>query len=347
MDHIEVKAETIDQAKQKLLSQIPDGFFINYMGEYQSIDLTNYASSDTVEHAFEIARNEIEDDVFNMKEIVEREPHTDHLSVNAFTEQEAAKLALDNCESSDVDVVNISKTEKGSNGFLGFGKKQHTFSLELFYKAKVEIGYSTYAEVEAYLTDDKDAITESFIRFVTENNYEAVNHLLSRGVDKDTRDSNGATVLILSAFKGYREMSSLLIEKGIDINATDNNGFNALIVACESENLDLDLIQKLIDIGIDLNVASNGGATALMTAAKMGYLDAVELLAEKGADLNARNFEHNITPLIWAADNGHGQVVKFLLDKGADPNIKSNNGYTAAAIAQENGLYSIVNLFNN
>lgn len=60
------------------------------------------------------------------------------------------------------------------------------------------------------------------------------------------------------------------------------------------------------------------GWTELHEAAKRGYLDAVRLLLEQGADPNAREPGDNTTPLHWAAALGHVHVVRALLDAGAD-----------------------------
>ena len=52
--------------------------------------------------------------------------------------------------------------------------------------------------------------------------------------------------------------------------------------------------------------------TALMSAANMGYDQIVELLLEKGADVNATDC-HGNTALMHAAENGHLKIVELLL----------------------------------
>ena len=51
--------------------------------------------------------------------------------------------------------------------------------------------------------------------------------------------------------------------------------------------------------------------TPLHAAALTGQTEAVELLIDKGADLNAEN-ENGVTPLQMAAQQGHPAIVELL-----------------------------------
>ena len=53
----------------------------------------------------------------------------------------------------------------------------------------------------------------------------------------------------------------------------------------------------------------------------------MELLLEKGADVESRSRLDGQTPLSWAAEKGHEAVVKLLLEKGAD--VECKNRYMA------------------
>jgi len=66
-----------------------------------------------------------------------------------------------------------------------------------------------------------------------------------------------------------------------------------------------------------------------------GHEAVVELLLEKGADLECRS-NNGWTPLFWAAEKGHEVVVKLLLEKGADVECKSDNGRTPLSSAAWN-----------
>ena len=60
-----------------------------------------------------------------------------------------------------------------------------------------------------------------------------------------------------------------------------------------------------------------------MTAARAGNADAVRLLLDRGADVNARETYKGQTALMWAAAERHPAVVKLLLERGADWKVRS------------------------
>jgi uncharacterized protein len=87
------------------------------------------------------------------------------------------------------------------------------------------------------------------------------------------------------------------------------------------------------------------GDTLLLDAAARSNADAVRLLLNLGADVDAVSSEGN-TPLIVAASRYNQDIAKLLLEAGADPNIKGSKGMTAVRWAITGGPdgYDLVRL---
>ena len=83
--------------------------------------------------------------------------------------------------------------------------------------------------------------------------------------------------------------------------------------------------------------------TGLHLAAFFGIKAIVQLLLEKGAEIEAKD-NYGRTPLSWAAENGHEATVKLLLEKGAEIEAKDNYGRMPLSWATENGREATVKL---
>ena len=81
---------------------------------------------------------------------------------------------------------------------------------------------------------------------------------------------------------------------------------------------------------------NNQKESPLHLAAYFGQKDIVELLIDKGADINTKN-NNGSTPLHLAARFGQKDVVELLLTKGADFKVQNNDSRTAIRLAKENG----------
>jgi hypothetical protein len=86
-------------------------------------------------------------------------------------------------------------------------------------------------------------------------------------------------------------------------------------------------IELLLEGGANVNSASGHGKTPLHEAAENGRVKAVKFLIASGADLNAANL-FSETPLLLAAKAGHLGVVKVLVLNGAILNDATQDGET-------------------
>jgi ankyrin repeat protein len=130
------------------------------------------------------------------------------------------------------------------------------------------------------------------------------------------------------------------------------------------ESGDLHKVKRLLDAGVNVNVRDMW-ASALIYASCSGYTDAVKLLIEAGADINAtassdlvkwkkwppRHYHNPFvkplggTALIYASCSGHIDVVKLLIEAGADVNKKDKkNRYTVLMVASSAGQTEVAKL---
>src|SRR6266699_4855953 len=98
-----------------------------------------------------------------------------------------------------------------------------------------------------------------------------------------------------------------------DPNTRDDIGATVLMHAAAFSSTDA--VRVLLNGGADINAASNGGATALMWAT--GNAATVRLLLDRGAAVNAVTRD-GISALVTAARRGNVEVMRLLLAGGAD-----------------------------
>ena len=148
-----------------------------------------------------------------------------------------------------------------------------------------------------------------------------VNALLSKQVDPNVPQADGATALHWAAYWNDEAMTNSLISGGAVVNVVNDFGVTPLWLACLNGNSNM--VKALLDAGADANTALPSGETLLMTAARSGSAEAVRLLAASGANLDAREHSRSQTALMWAVAQRHPEVVRTLIDLGADIHIRS------------------------
>ncbi len=111
--------------------------------------------------------------------------------------------------------------------------------------------------------------------------------LLAEGCDANAADEEGRPPLYWAVkSRASLEMAELLLAHGADLFWTTEEGVSLLDEAVEHNRLDL--AELFIEKGIDpAETKRKSGMTALMLAACFEYLEMMELLYEKGADLYA------------------------------------------------------------
>lgn len=97
-------------------------------------------------------------------------------------------------------------------------------------------------------------------------------------------------------------------------------------------------VEAALAAGADINRSG-----ALELAILMERQDIVDLLIERGADVNRAGPSGDL-PLAVAARRGRLEMMQRLIDKGADPRLRDRRGMTALDHAQRQGRAEAVRL---
>lgn len=126
-------------------------------------------------------------------------------------------------------------------------------------------------------------------------------------------------------FKAVKESDvmkakSLLDQPGsalINLRDSESGGMALHMV---TKRRDAPWMNFLIANGADINARDSGGNTAIMVAAQLGYLDGIQTLVRRKANVNLPNGRGE-TALVLAVQQRNALAVRELLNADADPDI--------------------------
>ena len=148
---------------------------------------------------------------------------------------------------------------------------------------------------------------------------------------------------IKAATRGDVHTVELFLDAGMNPNVTSRKAGREPALWHAANNGRLEVMELLLDRGADLDARQNFGYTVLMKVAFNCQADVLEFLLKRGADPNIKD-ESGRTPLMLAAGLGGTDVVQLLLDKGVDVNAMDENGKTALMYAAKEGRTENVRL---
>ena len=206
-------------------------------------------------------------------------------------------------------------------------------------------------------------------RAVLQNHGAVVKLLLDRGASVDCRGNDGDSPLHDAALLGRGAIVRILLNKGADpireLHQAISRGHAAIMQTLLGNGADLNLKKQsldalllcavergcgammcmLMDAGAGLNLQKNW--RLLHHAVSSGHAASVEILLERGADVNLNTDTFN-TPLHCAAALGtglgyvRGTIVQLLLEKGADVHARNSIGATPEEVASAFGHADVV-----
>ncbi|KZN90704.1 Ankyrin-3 [Penicillium chrysogenum] len=169
-------------------------------------------------------------------------------------------------------------------------------------------------------------------------NLEAVVKLLDSGADLEIAGDNEHTPLQAAACNGHAEVVKLLLEKGLNTHNGSDGSKTPLYCACSNGHHQV--VQMLLQREPDM-IDRQDRWIPLVAASDGGFLGIVQLLIQKGANVNVPTGSGR-TPLYCACNAGHSEVMRLLLDEGAEIEYCCQDEWTAVNVASYRGFLDIV-----
>jgi uncharacterized protein len=143
---------------------------------------------------------------------------------------------------------------------------------------------------------------------------------------------------LLAARDGRTDEIAALLKRGLDANTADPKGTTLLGLATQVG--DLKTVELLLAHRASPNRRNAYGDTPILFAAHQGRLDLVKRLHSAGADLEPAGW----TVLHYAVMGGHEPIVRYALEQGARVNQRAPNQQTALMLSAYSGLTDIAKL---
>jgi len=183
---------------------------------------------------------------------------------------------------------------------------------------------------------------EDFFKSTINDDARAVEGLLARGFDVNSRDEKGQNLLYLSQRDGAFKVAQVLLDHPqVRIDLPNNAGETALMMAALRDHDTW--VTRLLDKGArieGLAEADQPGWTPLHYAAAAPGSKALVVLLARGARVDARS-PNGTTPLMMAAQYGPEEAVAVLLKQGADVRLRNALDLGAADFAQRGARESL------
>lgn len=268
-------------------------------------------------------------------------------NVNAPTYRESGKSSLTTYKTSDYNVYTYTvliyaveynkskdiielliKSGADVNANSTFDKTALMFAAKNGNKDVADLLIKVGADVNA-----KDYFDYTALMFAAiEGHKDIVGLLINSSADVNAMNKYYyCTALMLAAENGYKDVVELLIKAGADVDAGFNSGFTALRYAVFEGHKDV--VELLIKSGADVNAKDKGGLTALISAVNNGRKNIAELLVKAGADSKST--------LSWAVENNEYDAVRLIVELGADINAKDSEGISPLTYAMLYGRNDI------
>lgn len=191
-----------------------------------------------------------------------------------------------------------------------------------------------------------DTVSEiSVIEAVKNRDYTRVEKLLKGGVDVNTKNPSGKSLLLIATETGDLQMAKLLTDFGADVNQQDSKQDSPFLLAGALGHTEL--IRLFLTKSPRFDVFNRYNGTALIPACERGHVDVVKILANTPKYPIDHVNRLGWTALMEAVVLGNGsekyvEIVQILVDAGCNIQIPDKDGITALAHSKSRGYTGIV-----
>lgn len=266
----------------------------------------------------------------------------------------ALMLAAKNGQSDAVRALvhqtpNLETTDRnGMTALMLSAENGHNEVMGILLEAGAKPRFTKEEDIEVAKTaSNEDNLNAKLLNAIQNHDETTAVEMIQNGAKPDARSKRGIPALIMAASRKQTAVVEALLDKKADVNirATDKEKgieqITALHVA--ATNGHVEILQLLLDRGGNVNAQDKSGLTPLMAAAELGNTVAVILLIDKKADVNLQDYD-GLTPLFLATVTGQLDVARILLENGAQPDLADDQFTTPLMIAAQQGDVELVKL---
>lgn len=184
-----------------------------------------------------------------------------------------------------------------------------------------------------------DSQDSPLLKAIKTNQTESACMLLRAGADPARKNPRDEIAIAEAAARGNSKVLDALIAAGADVNQTSLAAIGGKSGPDAFAKLLKTLVkQKFAGLSvIGTKRLPQFHVTPLILAVAFGHADAVRMLLDAGADVNAKD-GNGVTPLEWAARQKNAKIIKLLRDAGAAKRIDAPEERLLVAAEQGNAI---------
>jgi ankyrin repeat protein len=179
-----------------------------------------------------------------------------------------------------------------------------------------------------------EELNKQILDLINDDNYDKIDltkviELIEQGGDVNIRNDIGESAIFIAISTKRLDLVENLIELGADLSKQNHYEQTALHVALDEDDNDVALDEERNDIALAIamaekdinNLTNNEGETPVWIALYRGFFDVVDILLDKGVDVNVGKKDIVANAVL----SGNTEMVAGVIAAGGDVNERSDN----------------------